>query len=137
MANKVKQDEDDLDISSLIDIVFLLIMFFVVTANLDREQYDDRVKLAECKFLKPEIKAIAKSIVVNILSDGRFTISRRILTKDQLKNKLAKAKDTHGNDLSVVIRLDRDGSYEYTDVVKEIVQKLKLKKIRLVSERQN
>ena len=135
MATQIDDKEDELDISSLIDVVFLLIMFFVVTADLDRESYDERVKLAECKFLKPEKKAIPKSIVVNILSDGTYTINRVIMSLDKIKNSLQAASKRHGDSLAVIIRLDRDGTYLYTDKISKLVQELKISKIRLVSEK--
>ena len=135
MAKKINRRERDLDISSMIDVVFLLIMFFVVTTDLDRQDYDERVKLAECKFLKPEEKALPKSIVINILKDGRFTINRIIYSENELQNKLTEAKKKHGDLLSVIIRFDRDGFYKDTSKLKKIGQKLQLTKFRLVSQR--
>ena len=40
-------------ISSLIDVVFLLIVFFIVTANLEAEIVDEQVKLADSYYVKP------------------------------------------------------------------------------------
>ena len=52
-------------ISPLIDVIFLLIIFFVVTTTLEKEVRDNAVKLAESSYLDPDA-IIALTVVVNI-----------------------------------------------------------------------
>ena len=74
-------------LSSMIDIVFLLIIFFVVTASVDREQIDSQVSLpvvdsAAIKSLPPE------RIMVNILSDGSVKLGFQHISADEVPGKL-------------------------------------------------
>ncbi len=74
MGKSRTEMKQEVPISTLIDIVFLLIMFFVATANFDSEGFDNNVELAKAKNLqkmttKP-INQIPISIDYNNLTKG-------------------------------------------------------------------
>ena len=52
MSASADQQAAETPISSLIDVVFLLIMFFVATASVEKEGFDDTVMLAESKHMQ-------------------------------------------------------------------------------------
>lgn len=119
-----KQEKLETPISSLIDVVFLLIIFFVVTAALDAEVMDTSLKLSQAKFSEP-IKEIQKGTIFVNVRKGRITmgLGRAVSLRElQLslkaeaaayKKKYARSED---DKLPVVIRVE--GSVPYGEVDK-------------------
>ena len=86
---KVKTpDQAETPISSMIDVVFLLIIFFVVTASIDKEIEDERVILAEAPHGRPIKKKDPRSLVINVRQDGTFSMGMRTVTLPEIKNEL-------------------------------------------------
>lgn len=75
-------------LASMIDIIFLLIIFFIVTASMDREQLDllvappEIMAGIETKNLPPD------RLTVNIQADGTVGIGYRMIPPDRIKSEL-------------------------------------------------
>jgi len=75
-------------LASMIDIIFLLIIFFVVTASMDKEQLDMSVMPPEIA-TGLEIKTLPSDhLTINIHADGTVKIGYRVIPPDQIKSKL-------------------------------------------------
>jgi len=96
-----------IDITSLIDLVFLLVAFFMVTSSLGSES-SITVHLP-----KAEQTAQYKGgdIVVSINERNEIFINDILYTKETIIEELKRLKASKG-DLSVVIRGDRKADYE-------------------------
>ncbi|PKL38171.1 MAG: hypothetical protein CVV44_13465 [Spirochaetae bacterium HGW-Spirochaetae-1] len=96
-----------IDITSLIDLVFLLVAFFMVTSSLGSES-SITVHLP-----KAEQTAQYKGgdIVVSINERNEIFINDVLYTKETIVEELKRLK-TSNSDLSVVIRGDRKADYE-------------------------
>ncbi|MEA3489811.1 MAG: biopolymer transporter ExbD [Candidatus Omnitrophota bacterium] len=81
-----------LDIAPLVDIVFLLLIFFMLTANFIM-QPGIKIKLPEAKTARPREK---EEIIVFVTEDNRIYLNERELTvgdlKGALENRIEKAK---------------------------------------------
>lgn len=120
-----KHEKLETPISSMIDVVFLLIIFFVVTAALDAEVMDTSLKLSQAKYTE-EIKDIPKKTVFINVRKGRITIGlgRKVSIRElQLylkvegeaySKKYARNKD---DKLPVVIRIEGDVPYGEVDQI--------------------
>ena len=53
-------------ITQMIDIVFLLIIFFVVTASVDKDLVDETINLAQAKNTNAETAAKKLSVTINM-----------------------------------------------------------------------
>ncbi len=91
-------------LTSMIDIIFLLIIFFVVTASMDGDQLDLTVippKISggiETKALPPD------RLMINIQEDGTVRLGYRTLTADSIKTELATVlRDLNVNANTVLI----------------------------------
>ncbi|MEN9358652.1 MAG: Biopolymer transport protein ExbD/TolR [Verrucomicrobiota bacterium] len=99
-------------ISSLIDIVFLLIMFFVATANFDSEGFDNNVELAKAKNLqkmttKP-INQIPISVDYNNLTKGYdIKVGGINATGKQVETLLRECVKRMGSSTEAFIRVDK------------------------------
>jgi len=99
------REEIDLNLTPLIDVVFLLLIFFMVSTTFE--------KTAKLKVDLPEASAQAvqqpdQKIVIGIDVKGRFYINDRQLVNTQIKTlKLALMKVSGDNkDMPVVLRAD-------------------------------
>ncbi|MCW8911427.1 MAG: biopolymer transporter ExbD [Gammaproteobacteria bacterium] len=99
------RDDIELNLTPLIDVVFLLLIFFMVSTTFDKQ--------AKLKIVLPEATAAAEqtndnAVVIGIDSKGSFFINDRQLVNTQAKTlKLALMKIVGDNkDVPLVIRAD-------------------------------
>jgi len=80
------------DLSPMIDLVFLLLIFFLVTANMITYKKDKRVVIPVASDAKvPEM--IEGRVVLNVLQDGTVVDTEsRVLSLDQLTQRMASAR---------------------------------------------
>ncbi|MBI2384113.1 MAG: biopolymer transporter ExbD [Gammaproteobacteria bacterium] len=76
LLTHIQQDEDDggIDLTPMLDVVFIMLIFFIVTASF--------IKEAGLELNKPDVQQAApseesKSIVVRIAADGQIFIGPR------------------------------------------------------------
>jgi len=100
-----RRDDIDLNLTPLIDVVFLLLIFFMVSTTFE--------KTAKLKIDLPEASAQAtpqvdKKIVIGIDVKGRYYINDRQLVNTQLKTlKMALLKFAGDNkNIPIVLRAD-------------------------------
>lgn len=74
-SKRISTDEiAEVPISSLIDVVFLLIIFFVVTAAVDKEVEDEKVLLADAPHGIPQKEKLKNTVIINVHRDGVITM---------------------------------------------------------------
>ena len=126
-------DQAETPISSMIDVVFLLIIFFVVTASIDKEIEDERVILAEAPHGRPIKKKDPRSLVINVRQDGTFSMGMRTVTLPEIKNELEQAKLSVSNpaeNLPIIVRGDYHAQHYYIKQVMDTVKSTGLYKVR-------
>ncbi len=101
-------------LAPMLDIVFLLLVFFIVTQTFDETEPDLDVELPSAESAKTNEKAI-QEVIVNIRKDGTVTINREIYSMEQLEKKL---KSVAQLDPNQVIRLRPDEKTESGIVVR-------------------
>lgn len=136
MAKRKKREvqEAEVPISSMIDIVFLLIIFFVVTAAIDKEIQDEKVELASAPHGKPLTKKDPRNVTINVRRNGDFTIGMQVMSSKQISNQLVTAANKWGTDIPIIIRGDRYAQHEYIKEVMEAVTRTSLYKIKFNAE---
>ncbi len=122
-------------LSSMIDIVFLLIIFFVVTADFDREQIDSKVTLptvdsAAIKSLPPE------RIMVNVLPDGSVKLGFHHLPAAEVPERLGGIMRTMKADRKTVLIVngDRDTPHKYISAVMNSAARAGYSQVRINAE---
>lgn len=105
MPLKTQHDEQpQLNLTSMIDVVFLLIIFFMVTTTFDQMERNIEVAVPEV----PQAGAASPPrgpLVVSVFADGRLELDGQMVTLEELTSQLAAARAERG-DVSVVIRGD-------------------------------
>jgi biopolymer transport protein ExbD len=106
------RNELPVDITSLIDVVFLLLIFFMVSTTFTKESHLE-VDLPKADGA-PGV-ATAKQLEVVISSDGKYSVNDRVLINSQLVTlKRAIEKLSNGNnDLPFIITADARTPHEF------------------------
>jgi biopolymer transport protein ExbD len=129
-----QQKEADIPISAMIDIVFLLIIFFVVTATIDKDLLDEKVLLADAPHGKPQSQKNPLSVTINVRADGEINIGMAKMSKKQVSSVLKDAASRWGNDFPIIIRGDKDAQHHYIQEVMTAVTDTGLYKVKFNAE---
>ena len=98
----------EINITPLIDIVFLLIIFSMVVSQFTKMELEDIELPAAAKGQEPK-EAPPSRIVVNVTREGRIVVSRRALSVASLRGLLSAESQRNGpENVSVIIRGDRN-----------------------------
>jgi len=113
----------------MIDIVFLLLIFFLVTYQITEQEKDTRVSVPSST-QGAETARVANEIVVNVTREGQITISGEVYTLTELRQKMeriveaSEIANTGGADRQPVrIRCDADGRNQTLIEVMDEIQK--------------
>lgn len=100
-----RNDELDLNLTPLIDVVFLLLIFFMVSTTFDKSA---RLKVDLPQASPQAEQQPAEKIILGIDVEGRYYINDRQLVNTQLKTlKMALSKVAGDNrEMPVVLRAD-------------------------------
>jgi biopolymer transport protein ExbD len=74
-----------LNMTPMIDCVFLLNLFFMTVTELTRQDDIEAVRLPDIKYAKPDENPEPERLVINVLKDGKFIVSGSVLTDEELK----------------------------------------------------
>ena len=95
----------------LIDVVFLLLVFFLVATRFDAEERRMDVMLPSAAQAQPMISQ-PRELVINIDQEGKVFLGSQSILRDQLQELLQKAVGDRPLEQSVVIRADRRCDWE-------------------------
>ena len=123
---KAAPNDADIPIESMIDIIFLLIIFFVVTASMDKEIQDENIKLTSAPHGKPIKKKDPRSVTINVRQDGTINVGGQLVSMGTVSNILTNAASQYGTDIPIIIRGDRNAMHGYIKKVLEAVTETKL-----------
>jgi len=109
-----RRDDVELNMTPLIDVVFLLLIFFMVSTTFEKQ--------ARLKVVLPEASAEATQskddpVVIGIDSSGRFYINDRQLVNSQIDTLKIALTKTLGNNKDVPLVLRADAKTPHQSVV--------------------
>ena len=99
-----------IQLAPLVDVLLLLLIFFLMTWNAARNENELDVKLPSASAAK-ENSAPAGPVVVNVKTDGSVVVNRRNLTEPELGDLLRNLVQLDAQQ-AVVIRGDETGAYK-------------------------
>jgi biopolymer transport protein ExbD len=121
MAVQVKSSRalSALNLTPLIDVVFLLLVFFLVASRLSEEDRKLDVVLPSAGSAQP-MTAEPREIIVSIDQSGKFFLDAKVVTEQELKGILEKAVADNPAQQSVIIRGDRRTPFQYVVTVMDL-----------------
>jgi biopolymer transport protein ExbD len=105
-----------LSITPLIDVVFLLLIFFLVASRFEQEDRELAVQLPSASEAKP-LTEKPREVFVNIDKSGRYYVGGKILPAEEVYEVLRRASTDNPGHQSVVIRADKRVALDYAVVV--------------------
>ena len=113
MARK-PQENPALDMTPMIDVVFELIIFFVVTLT-EAERKDDTIELADSLngIVIKEDELPPGCMTIDVSKTGRISIAGRFMSADELERLVKDRKKARGGlEFPVLIRADFEAKHE-------------------------
>ena len=113
----------------LIDCVFLLLIFFMVT-TVFKQPYSLQVELPEATQAQVVEE---KKLVASITADGRMEINRHPVTLANLEQVLLREKEGTRS-LTLVVRTDKETKHRHLLDLFEVAKRVGIEKIPLATE---
>jgi len=106
-----KPEELDVNITPLVDVVFLLLIFFMVSTTFDR-QSELNIELPEANGEITETEK--KEIEIFIKQDGQYVINGQVLVNSKIDTLIRNLREESGGDesLRVIISADKQSTHQ-------------------------
>lgn len=106
----------ELQLAPMLDVVFQLLIFFLVSFEFQRSELDMKVSVPTAQEGADPKRALGE-IIVNVRATGEVVVEGQTMTQAQLKEKLSAIAQLHKNQ---PIRLRGDAKCEYQTIVEVI-----------------
>ncbi|WP_050029952.1 biopolymer transporter ExbD [Verrucomicrobium sp. BvORR034] len=120
--NVSKIEPIPLQLAPLIDILLLLLLFFIITMNFAKQETEIEIAVPAAEEGKENTDRTYGEIVINVKKDGVITMEGQTLTGDQLLTKLKLIASVQ-KDQAVILRSDENSLYKFTINVLDVCQK--------------
>ncbi|MNH95881.1 biopolymer transporter ExbD [Pseudomonas sp. MAG733B] len=105
----------DINLASLIDVVFILLLFFVVTTTFTRET-QLRVELPEA-VSGASADDQTRQLDIAISADGVFSVNNHVLPKSDLATLIEALQKESNGDTSLPLSISADGKTQHQSVI--------------------
>jgi len=126
-----EMEEPALNLTPMIDIVMLLVIFFMVGAQFTEDESQYELELPTVSQAQP-LTVLPDEIVVNVAKDGAIYVGGAQQTLEQLEDLLKSAQERYA-DQTVVIRGDADGRYQNVMSVLNLCKRIKITNLQLAN----
>lgn len=128
LTEQLDETGDQADLTPLIDCVFLLLLFFIVTTTFSEETNLFKVELP--KAAHSEVRAITEEVILSISESGQYALGHDYVPDDQLWGKLSVRHQTEPIQ-TLIIQGDKSCAYEKVVMAMEVAQSLNIEEITL------
>lgn len=117
---RVPLEENDgpgMNLTALIDVVFLLLIFFLVATRFEQEEKELSIRIPDVYKARP-VSAGPKEVVVNINAEGDYIVMGDTLSERQLRTVIGSLVKNNPADMSTVqVRTDMDAKVRFAMAV--------------------
>jgi biopolymer transport protein ExbD len=106
---RAQPETSGFQIAPMIDIVFLLLIFFLVTWNFSRDELELDVQVPTAREGKESRRAVGE-VILNVKADGSVVMNRREMNMEELQAALTRIAELYP-DQAVVLRGDETTEY--------------------------
>ncbi|MDP7019144.1 MAG: biopolymer transporter ExbD [Pirellulaceae bacterium] len=115
-------DNDGPNLTPLIDVVFLLLIFFLVATRFDQQEKEVSTKLAEVLSAQP-LSMPPNEVVVNISEEGKYIVVGEELSEKMLTNMLHTMAIKNPGTQRIQIRADQNARFVFPAKVMGICER--------------
>ena len=124
-------EEPNLNLTPMIDIVFLLIIFFMVGTRFTEMERQYDIQLPTVSDAQP-LTTLPDEITVNIRSSGEIQVNGQERTLDELEADLRQAKKNYA-DQAIVVRGAGTGPYQHVMDILAVCHRVRINNISLAN----
>ena len=117
----------------MIDVVFLLLIFFIVSWNFARFEAEVDIAVPEAESATQEARK-AGEIIINVTESGQIKVNNQTLNEAMLYEKLQRVAELWP-DQPVILRGDRQADFAYVMVVLDTCQKAGIWNVAFAAEK--
>lgn len=121
-----------LSLTPLVDVVFLLLIFFLVASKFEEQERELDVVLPQASEARPLVSK-PRELFVNVDRQGAFFVDGRQLDQAELLAALNRAWANNPGRQSVVIRADKRCPWEFVVAVMNLCNKANIRDYRVTT----
>lgn len=111
-----QRENVDINLASLIDVVFVLLLFFVVTTTFTREN-QLRVELPESASASPAPAGQERLVEITISAEGVYSVNNNLLPRSDLATLTEAVQRASDGDNTLPLLISADGKTPHQAVV--------------------
>lgn len=115
-AGNVAREEVFLNLTSLIDVIFVLLLFFVVTTTFSRPT-QLKIELPEAVSGTPPQETELKTLELSISADGQYVLNGQALVKSDLTTLIGALGQASEGDNSLPLTISADAKTTHQSVI--------------------
>lgn len=105
------------NMTPMIDIVFLLIIFFILSSHLARQETQLELSLPAAASGEQAGEDQARRVIISVLPDGQLQLAGVVVNAQELEQKIQYESQRTDGDLEVRIRSDRQAPYRQVEPI--------------------
>ena len=121
-----------IDLTPMIDVVFQLLLFFLVASKFADEERELKVVLPQASEAKPLV-AKPQEFFVNVDQTGQYYVGGKVLDLGSLDRQLMQLAANNPGRQTVVIRADKRSDWEYVVAVMNSCNKANIRDYRVTT----
>ena len=121
---------DQINLTNLIDMLFFLLIIFMITAPLLEYSVDVTPPEMNADPIKPD----NDSKIINVKADGSIIYDRRTVTEAELQVVLSRIEQQSGRETPIFLRGDRDLRYGVVMNVMKLIRAAGFRNVNLVMQ---
>lgn len=122
-----------LNLTPMIDVVFLLLIFFLVATKFEEQERELNVVLPQASEAMP-LTAKPKELFVNVDREGRYIVNGQQLNEAALLETLLQSAANNPGRQTVIIRADKRCVWQYVVTVMNLCNKARIRDYRVTTE---
>ncbi len=129
----IQNNAPGFQIAPMVDIVFLLLIFFLVTWNFSRSETELDVKVPKAREGKETRRAVGE-VILNVKANGTVVMNRRQMNSSELQETLQKIASLYP-DQAVILRGDENTDYRHVVEVLDICRRANIWNVAFATSR--
>jgi biopolymer transport protein ExbD len=129
IAHDPPEEGFPINMTNMIDVFLMLLIFFLVATTFAREERDARVQLPGTAAVRP-ISAPPHDLVINILQNGALSVSGTTLSTSDLSTVLTRVAKEEP-DRNVLIRADERSLMKYFATVARLCREAGVSELKI------
>ena len=129
----IQNNAPGFQIAPMVDIVFLLLIFFLVTWNFSRSETELDVKVPKAREGKETRRAVGE-VIINVKTNGTVVMNRRQMNATELQDTLQKIASLYP-DQAVILRGDENTDYRHVVEVLDICRRANIWNVAFATSR--